>query len=125
MNKILKSVLLLLALAAHGLVAAAEPSAKFEGGVLVGAKGMTLYTYDRDAAGSGKSACDATCASNWPPFLAEDGAAAAGDYSVVATYNGKKQWAHKGKPLYYWVKDKKAGDKTGDGVGKVWHIVTP
>ncbi|MDP3826890.1 MAG: hypothetical protein Q8Q74_10090, partial [Polaromonas sp.] len=26
---------------------------------------------------------------------------------------------------YYWVKDTKAGDKTGDGVQNVWHIVKP
>ena len=125
MNRIFRSVSFVLAFATFGLAIGAGPSAKFEGGVLVGAKGMTLYTYDRDTAGSGKSACDATCASNWPPFLAEDGAAATGDYSVVTTYNAKKQWAYKGKPLYYWAKDKKAGDKTGDGVGKVWHVLMP
>ena len=32
-------------------------------------------------------------------------------------------WAYDGMPLYYWVKDKKPGDVTGDGVGSVWHVV--
>lgn len=104
---------------------AAETPAKFEGGVLVGAKGMTLYTFDKDTPGSGKSACDAACVNNWPPLYAADGAAASGDYTIATLYNGKKMWAYKGKPVYYWVKDKKAGDRTGDGVGKVWHVVTP
>jgi predicted lipoprotein with Yx(FWY)xxD motif len=31
----------------------------------------------------------------------------------------------RGKPLYYWVKDTKPGDKTGDNVQNVWHIVKP
>ena len=36
--------------------------------------------------------------------------------------DGSKQWAYKGKPLYAWVKDQKAGDKTGDGVANnAWH----
>jgi predicted lipoprotein with Yx(FWY)xxD motif len=29
--------------------------------------------------------------------------------------------AYKGKPLYLFIKDAKAGDMTGDGVGDVWH----
>ena len=32
--------------------------AKVSDGALVGANGMTLYTFDRDAAGTGKSACN-------------------------------------------------------------------
>jgi predicted lipoprotein with Yx(FWY)xxD motif len=33
------------------------------------------------------------------------------------------QWAYKGKPLYFWVKDQKPGDKTGDGFNNVWRVV--
>lgn len=33
-------------------------------GVLVGPNKMTLYTFDRDAAGSGKSVCNGPCATN-------------------------------------------------------------
>jgi predicted lipoprotein with Yx(FWY)xxD motif len=39
--------------------------------------------------------------------------------------SGKSQWAYKGKPLYFWVKDQKPGDKTGDGVNGVWHAAKP
>ena len=35
----------------------------------------------------------------------------------------EKMWAYQGQPLYYWIKDKKPGDTTGDGVGSVWHVV--
>jgi predicted lipoprotein with Yx(FWY)xxD motif len=35
---------------------------------------------------------------------------ASGDYSIITRDDGKKQWAFKGKPLYFWAKDQKAGD---------------
>jgi predicted lipoprotein with Yx(FWY)xxD motif len=98
---------------------------KVAGGALTGPNGMTLYTFDKDPAGSGKSVCNGPCATNWPPLMADAGAAASGDYSVVTRDDGMKQWAYKGKPLYFWVKDKQPGDKTGDGVNKVWHTATP
>jgi len=41
----------------------------------------------------------------------------------VTRDDGSKQWAYKGKPVYLWVKDKKPGDKTGDGVREVWHVI--
>jgi len=92
-------------------------------GVLVGDKGMTLYTFDKDA--GGKSACNGSCATNWPPLMASDTDAASGDYSVITRDDGKKQWAFKGKPLYYWIKDQKPGDMSGDGVNNVWHTAKP
>ena len=92
-------------------------------GVLVGAGDMTLYTFDKDTAGSGKSVCNGPCATNWPPLLASK--APGGDYSLVTRDDGKTQLAYKGKPLYYWIKDAKPGDKTGDGVNQVWHTARP
>lgn len=100
----------------------AEP-AKVSDGVLTGGNGMTLYTFDKDV--SGKSACNGPCATNWPPLFAMDGDSASGDYSIITRDDGKKQWALKGKPLYYWVKDKMPGDKTGDGFNNVWHVAKP
>jgi len=94
-----------------------------KGKALVDAKGMTLYTFDRDAAG--KSACNAQCAQNWPPLMAAANASASGDWSVVTRDDGSKQWAYKGKPLYLWVKDTKPGEVTGDGVNNVWHVAMP
>jgi predicted lipoprotein with Yx(FWY)xxD motif len=94
-------------------------------GVLTGKNGMTLYTFDRDAPGSGKSMCNGPCATNWPPLMAAADTAASGDYSVITRDDGGKQIAYKGKPLYFWAKDMKAGDKTGDGFNNVWHVVRP
>ncbi|HXE49462.1 MAG TPA: hypothetical protein VN663_13880 [Ramlibacter sp.] len=99
--------------------------AKTADGALTGPNGMTLYTFDKDAAGSGKSVCNGACATAWPPLMAADTDKPSGDYSVVARDDGKKQWAYKGKPLYYYAKDTKAGDKTGDGVNNVWKTARP
>ena len=105
-----------------GSVSAADP-AKMADGMLTGGNGMTLYTFDKDAAG--KSACNGPCATNWPPLYVKDGESAGGDYSIVTRDDGSKQRAYKGKPLYYWVKDQKPGDKTGDGFNSVWHVAKP
>lgn len=119
---------LLSSLVAAALLAACATTggpAAVSGGMLTGANGMTLYTFDKDTAGSGKSVCNGPCATNWPPLMAADSDSARGDYGIVVRDDGKKQWSYKGKPLYYWVKDQKPGDKTGDGFNNVWRIATP
>jgi predicted lipoprotein with Yx(FWY)xxD motif len=117
------------ALGAAALLVAASAIAaapgKTSNGVLVGDNGMTLYTFDKDAPNSGKSACNGGCAANWPPLAASAGAKTEGAWSVITRDDGSKQWAYKGQPVYYWVKDKAVGDKTGDGVGGVWHVAKP
>lgn len=95
-----------------------------QGGMLTGANGMALYTFDKDMADSGKSMCNGPCATNWPPLMSKDGPLSDG-YSVVMREDGKKQLAYKGKPLYFWIKDKQPGDKTGEGFNGVWHLATP
>ena len=102
---------------------AAEPAMMKDtsaGKAYVDGKGMTLYTYDQD--GPGMSNCYDKCAVNWPPFMAEAGAKAEGEWTLVSRKDGTMMWAYEGKPLYTFIKDKKPGDVTGDGVGGVWHI---
>ncbi|MER8546860.1 hypothetical protein [Mesorhizobium sp. M0684] len=84
------------------------------------ASGMTLYTYDKDEAG--KSTCYDKCAANWPPLKADANAKAEGEWTIVDRTDGTRMWAYEGKPLYTFIKDKKAGDVTGEGLGGVWHI---
>ena len=120
--KTLASAALAVALSLPALGFAQAP-VKAKGGVLTNDAGMTLYTFDKDK--GGKSACNGPCAGNWPPLMADAGAKAGKGYSIVTRDDGSKQWAHKGKPLYTWVKDQKPGDKTGDGFNKVWHVAKP
>jgi predicted lipoprotein with Yx(FWY)xxD motif len=95
-----------------------------KGKVLTNGTGMTLYVFDKDSAG--KSACNGPCAGNWPPLAAASNAMPMGDYTVISRDDGTKQWAYKGRPLYTWKNDKKAGDITGDGfLNGAWHIAQP
>lgn len=109
--------------ATTALAFAAEPAMVAEtakGKVYTDAKGMTLYTFDKDEAG--KSNCYDNCAKNWPPFMAAADAKAEGKWTLVTRTDGAKMWALDGKPLYTFVKDTKAGDVTGDGVNSIWHL---
>src|SRR5512147_38739 len=90
-------------------------------GVLTDPAGKTLYTFDEDKAG--KPSCYGFCAFGWPPYLAEEGAAPSGAYTLVTRDDGSKQWAVDGKPLYRYVADFKAGDVRGDGKDGSWHMV--
>src|ERR1700751_477001 len=69
-----------------------------KGKAFVDTKGMTLYTFDKDA--GGKSMCNGPCAENWPPLMAADDAKPTADMTIVVRDDGKKMWAYKGKPLY-------------------------
>lgn len=118
------SALLLASAAATAVYAAPVKTADTaKGAVLTDDKGMTLYTLKADSKSS--STCYDDCAKAWPPFMADGKAEASGAYSIIDRKDGMKQWAKDGMPLYLFVKDKKAGDVTGDGVKGVWNAAKP
>jgi predicted lipoprotein with Yx(FWY)xxD motif len=88
-------------------------------------KGMTLYYYTVDV--DGNSACYGGCAKAWPIFYAADISVPsnlkASDFGTITRTDGSKQTTYMGWPLYYWQKDVKTGDMTGEGVGKVWYVL--
>lgn len=96
-----------------------------KGNYLTDFAGMTLYVFDKDT--PGVSSCTGSCASLWPPYTS--GATAQGtlpaNITVITRSDGSSQFAWNTKPLYYYSKDKKAGDLLGDGVGGFWHLVKP
>jgi predicted lipoprotein with Yx(FWY)xxD motif len=95
------------------------------GEILTDPKGMTLYTFTSDTE-PGKSACNATCAANWPPFRPEAAATVPkAPLSVISRDDGTKQYAYKGKPLYFWKNDKKPGDTMGHKFGDRWFVAKP
>jgi predicted lipoprotein with Yx(FWY)xxD motif len=95
-----------------------------KGKTFVDAKGMTLYTFDKDA--GGKSMCNGPCADNWPALLASDDAKPTADMTIVVRDDGKKMWAYKGKPLYTFKKDAAPGETNGDGfLNGAWHMAKP
>jgi predicted lipoprotein with Yx(FWY)xxD motif len=97
--------------------------AMMAGGALVAPNGLTLYTFDKDVANSGKSTCNGPCAALWPPMMAGTTDQASGNYSVVTRDDGSRQWAYRGKPVYTYKADQKAGDRAGDNFRDVWHII--
>lgn len=101
----------------------AKAPAQVSDGVLVAPNGMTLYVFDNDAANSGKSACNGPCAALWPPLAASAGDEPVGAFSVITRDDGSRQWAYRGKPVYFYKPDQKAGDRLGDNFRGVWHVV--
>ena len=98
------------------------------GSFLVDSKGMTLYIFTKDTPNT--SVCNGGCAAAWPPLLTS-GAPNAGTgvtASMLGTTtrsDGTTQVTYNGMPLYYWAKDKAAGDTTGQGVQNVWFVISP
>ena len=87
---------------------------------------MTLYYYTLDT--NGQSACYGGCAKAWPVFnaasLSVPSSLMASDFGTITRTDGTKQTTYKGWPLYYWFQDKMTGDMTGEGVHKVWYVLT-
>jgi predicted lipoprotein with Yx(FWY)xxD motif len=120
MKKIMMGTTLAFALVTS--VFASDAVLKKADGVLVDKGGMTVYTFDKDTAGSGKSVCNDQCAKLWPPVPAPSASLSA-PYSAVTRDDGSKQLAYNGKPLYLYASDQKPGDRNGDKVKDVWHVV--
>lgn len=100
-------------------IAHAEPVATGNG-VIANPAGFVLYVFDKDE--SGKSNCNGDCRVMWPPFAVEAGARETRDFTSLERADGTLQWAYKGRPLYTFAGDAKAGDALGDGRGGVWHV---
>jgi predicted lipoprotein with Yx(FWY)xxD motif len=90
--------------------------------VLAAKNGMTVYVFDKDQGGS--PACYDSCSKQWPPYLAKSEGKMEEGWATVKRKDGRRQSTYDSKPLYFYARDKKKGDKTGDGIGGVWHIIS-
>lgn len=99
------------------------------GQIVVDGKGLSVYQYTQDLKDSGRSACVGGCLTAWPPVVTTsdtptvDGVT--GKVGTIPTPDGKKQLTINGMPVYYFAKDKAAGDILGQGVSSVWYVVAP
>jgi predicted lipoprotein with Yx(FWY)xxD motif len=98
--------------------------------VVASSNGMTLYTFDKDVANSGTSACTGGCIAKWPALTVPAGStptAASGITGKLGTItradDGTLQVTYNGKPLYFFSGDKAAGDSNGIYTG--WSAVKP
>ena len=101
------------------------------GKVLFDGRGFAVYAFTRD---DGRSACYDACAKAWPPYFAPNGALSTGPgvkhalLGTVKRRNGRRQVTYAGKPLYYYVGDRKPRQILCQDVfeyGGRWLIVRP
>jgi len=95
--------------------------------VLTDDEGYTLYWFGPDTAT--KSACQGSCARNWPPVTgpAAWGPGVTGTIGAIVRPGGSLQATYNGHPLYTTTADTGPGQTKGDGVwsdGGEWHEVT-
>ena len=123
MNRIFMSFTLISMSAGIAFAAPVKTMTSALGDIVAAENGMTLYTFKKDEAG--KSNCNDDCTKLWPPFTAAATDKADGSYTIIERKDATKQWAKDGKPLYFWAKDAKPGDTTGNGVKGVWDVARP
>jgi predicted lipoprotein with Yx(FWY)xxD motif len=99
------------------------------GTVVVDSSGKTVYEFDKDTAGSGKSACTGGCAGLWPAVPAIGGTptvtGVSGAVGTITRDDGTKQVTLNGRPLYTYSGDAAAGDVAGQGFMGIWWVVGP
>jgi predicted lipoprotein with Yx(FWY)xxD motif len=99
------------------------------GTIVVDGKGMSLYYFTKDTKDTKVSACTGGCLEAWPIATTTNDTpvveGVTGEVGTIDSPDGKKHLTLNGMPLYYWAKDTKPGDVTGQGVNDVWYVVTP
>jgi predicted lipoprotein with Yx(FWY)xxD motif len=101
------------------------------GKVVFDGRGFVLYAFTRDKR---TSACYGACAEAWPPYFAPKGTLRVGAglkralLGTVKRKNGRRQVTYAGRPLYYYVGDRRPGQILCQDVfefGGRWLIVRP
>jgi predicted lipoprotein with Yx(FWY)xxD motif len=123
MNRMILSIVAISLSAGVAMAAPVKTISTGLGDVLAGENDMTLYTFKKDE--KGISNCTDACAALWPPLMASTSDKADGAYTIIERKGGEMQWAKDGKPLYFWSKDTKPGETTGNGVKGVWDVARP
>jgi predicted lipoprotein with Yx(FWY)xxD motif len=130
---VLLAIVLLVAGAAQGAgkpskrVVATAPNEALGKTVLTSLKGRTLYSLSVEK--HGRFICTASCLSVWHPLVVPAGVRPTGPVklgTIVRPDTKVTQVTYKGKPLYRFGGDTKAGDDKGEGIKDVgtWHAAT-
>ena len=102
------------------------------GAILFDGGGRALYAFTRDRRG-GPSRCYGACARAWPVYFAGRRLVAGKGVkrSLIGTVrrrDGRRQITYNGRPLYYYVGDRSAGQVSCQNVaeyGGTWLVVRP
>jgi predicted lipoprotein with Yx(FWY)xxD motif len=128
--RIALAILAAAALALPTMASAATKSVAKEGSVdslgkkvLTNNAGRTLYTLSVEK--NGKFICTSACLKTWPPLIVPAGTKPTGPATLgtVKRPDGRTQVTYKGRPLYTFTGDSKAGEANGESVKDVgtWH----
>jgi predicted lipoprotein with Yx(FWY)xxD motif len=101
------------------------------GRILFDGRGYVLYAFTRDS--RAKSACSGACARAWPPYIVKSrprpgAGVVARRLGTTKRADGSLQVTYAGRPLYYYVGDRKPGQIRCQNVtefGGVWRVVRP
>jgi predicted lipoprotein with Yx(FWY)xxD motif len=99
------------------------------GPVLFDGRGFALYVFTHDR--PGRTSCNGACAKAWPPYVVHGTvrAGAGARQSLLGTLrraDGSRQATYAGRPLYYYVGDRKGGQILCQNVsefGGLWLVV--
>jgi len=107
-------------------VASSAANATLGKTVLTTTKGRTLYSLSVEK--NGKFICTASCLSVWHPLMVPTGVRPTGPAKLgtVERPEGGTQVTYKGRPLYRFDGDTKAGQANGEGIKDVgtWHAAS-
>lgn len=91
--------------------------------ILTTTKGRTLYSLSAET--NGRFICTGACASTWRPLVVPAGVKPTSPVKLgtIERPDGRAQVTFKGRPLYSFSGDSKAGDVNGEGIKDVgtWH----
>jgi predicted lipoprotein with Yx(FWY)xxD motif len=99
------------------------------GRILFDSRGRALYAFTRDP--RGRSRCSGACAAAWPPYVSRGRLRASGsvERSLLGTTrraDGTRQVTYAGRPLYYYVGDRRPGEvrcQNVFGFGGLWLVM--
>ena len=94
--------------------------------ILTTTRGRTLYSLSAET--KGRFICTGSCLSTWHPLVVPDGVRPTGPVKLgtIKRPDGRTQVTFKGRPLYSFGGDSKAGDVNGEGIMDVgtWHAAS-
>jgi predicted lipoprotein with Yx(FWY)xxD motif len=101
------------------------------GRILFDGSGRALYAFTRDT--RGRSTCSGACAAAWPPYVVRGSLRGSAGVQArllgtIRRADGTRQVTYAGRPLYYYVGDRKPGQvrcQNVFGFGGLWLVVRP
>ena len=95
-------------------------------------KGMAIYMFVLDQ--RNVSNCEGGCLTAWPPVMLKEketlanvkleGGLRRSLLGVAMRVDGSRHVTYNSYPLYWWARDKVAGDITGQWVGGTWFVLS-